>query len=164
MKNALKVTTPSDRQIAMIRTFDAPRSLVYDAWTKPELLKRWLGVFGDWSLAVCEIDLRKGGSYRYVWHGPQGAKMGMRGVFRDVVRNERLVSTEAYDEPWYEGEAVGTVEFVERAGKTTVTTTVKYASRAVRDAVLKSPMESGVGMSYDTLEALLPTSLVSEAK
>jgi uncharacterized protein YndB with AHSA1/START domain len=164
MKNTLKVTTPSDREIAMTRSFDAPRNLVFDAWTKPELLKRWLGVFGEWTLAVCEIDLRKGGSYRYVWHGPEGAKMGMRGVFRDVVRGERLVSTETYDDPWYEGEAVGTVEFVERGGTTTVTSTVTYASRAVRDAVLKSPMESGVAMSYDTLEKVLSSSLVSEGK
>jgi uncharacterized protein YndB with AHSA1/START domain len=164
MKNTLKVTTPSDREIAMTRTFDAPRNLVYDAWTKPELLKRWLGVFGDWSLAVCEVDARKGGSYRFLWHGPQGATMGMRGTYRDVVRNERLVSTEKYDEPWYEGEAVGTVEFVERGGKTTITQTVKYASRAVRDAVLKSPMESGVGISYDNLERLLTAALVPEAK
>ncbi len=151
----LQVTTPSDREIAMTRVFDAPRRLVFDAYTKPELLKRWLGVFGGWSLVVCEIDLRVGGAYRYLWRGPDGAEMGMRGVFREVVPAERIVSPESFDDPWYEGEAVDTVEFVEQGGKTTLTTTVRYASKQVRDAVLKSPMESGVAQSYDQLAELL---------
>ena len=159
MKNAgtLTVSTPSDREIALTRTFNAPRELVFDAWTKPALLKRWLGVFGGWSLDVCEVDLRPGGKYRYVWRNENGASMGMGGVFREVVRGERLVSTEKFDEAWYEGEAVGTVEFTEKAGKTTVTTTVRYASREVRDGVLRSPMKEGVGASYDQLEKILPT-------
>src|SRR6267143_2888304 len=91
----LKITTPSDREIAMTRVFDAPRNLVFDAWTKPELLKRWLGVRAGWSLAVCEIDLRVGGAYRYVWRkDSNGTEMGMRGVYREIVRPDRLVSTE----------------------------------------------------------------------
>jgi uncharacterized protein YndB with AHSA1/START domain len=151
----LKITTPSDREIAMTRVFDAPRQLVYDAWTKPELLKRWLGVFGGWVLAVCEIDLKVGGTYRYLWHGPDGAEMGMRGVYRGIVPAERIVCTEVFDQPWYEGEAVDTLTFVEMDGKTTATTTVLYASKAVRDAVLKSPMEHGVAAGYDTLEQIL---------
>lgn len=157
MKNtgALKVTTPSDREIAMTRTFDAPRKLVFDAWTKPELLKRWLGVFGGWSMEVCEVDLKVGGKYRYVWRGADGSQMGMGGVYREVVPGERLVATEKFDDPWYEGEAVDTTVFVEQSGKTTVTTTVRYASRQVRDAVLKSPMESGVAKSYDALDEML---------
>lgn len=152
---ALKVTTPSDREIAMTRTFDAPRKLVFDAWTKPELLKRWLGVFGGWSMEVCEVDLKVGGKYRYVWRGADGSQMGMGGVYREVVPGERLVATEKFDDPWYEGEAVDTTVFVEQGGKTTVTTTVRYASRQVRDAVLKSPMESGVAKSYDALDEVL---------
>lgn len=157
MKNtgSLKVTTPSDREIAMTRVFDAPRSLVFDAFTKPELLKRWLGVFGGWSLAVCEVDLRVGGTYRYVWRGPDGAEMGMRGVYREVVRPERIVATESFDEPWYPGEALDTTVFIEQSGKTTLTTTVLYESREARDGVLKSPMESGVAASYDNLAELL---------
>ena len=159
MKNSgkLKVTTPSDREIAMTRVFAAPRRLVYDAWTKPELLKRWLGVFGGWTLAVCEIDLRVGGAYRYLWSGPDGAEMGMRGLYREIVPAERIVCTEVFDQPWYEGEAVDTLVFVEEGGKTTATTTVLYASKAVRDAVLKSPMEHGVAAGYDKLEELLPS-------
>ena len=152
-KGSLIVTTPSDREIAMTRVFNAPRHLVYEAHTKPELLKRWLGVFGDWSLAECEIDLRVGGSLRYVWRNQaNGMMMGMSGIYREIVSNERIVSTEQFDDPWYEGEAVGTLLLVEENGKTTMTNTVLYASKEVRDNVLKSGMESGVSASYDKLE------------
>ena len=155
MKNGgtLIVTTPSDREIAMTRVFNAPRQLVYEAHTKPELLKRWLGVFGDWSLVECEIDLRVGGSLRYVWRNKaNGQTMGMSGVYREIVPNERIVSTEVFDDPWYEGEAVGTLTLVEQNGKTTLTSIVQYSSKATRDGVLQSGMESGVAKSYDKLE------------
>jgi uncharacterized protein YndB with AHSA1/START domain len=155
----LQVTTPSDREIAMIRTFDAPRGLVFDAWTKPELLKRWLGVFGGWSFVVCEVDLRVGGAYRYVWRGANGNEMGMGGVFREIARPERIVCTEKFDESWYPGDAVDTTTFVEKGGRTTVTTTVLYASKEARDGVLKSPMEGGVAKSYDKLAEVLATKL-----
>lgn len=151
----LQVTTPSDREIAMTRVFDAPRGLVFDAWTRPELLKRWLGVRGGWTFAVCEVDLRVGGAYRFVWRGPTGAEMGMGGIYREVVRSERLVATEKFDEAWYEGEALDTTTFVERGGKTTATTTVLYASRAVRDSVLQTPMLTGVAESYDKMAEVL---------
>lgn len=157
MKNTgtLKVTTPTDREIAMTRVFDAPRRLVFDAWTKPELLKRWLGVFGGWSLEVCEIDPKMGGAYRFVWRGPDGSRMGMRGVYREVVPPERLVATESFDDPWYPGEALDTTVLVEQGGKTTLTTTVLYESREARDIALRSDMEHGVAASYDTLAELL---------
>jgi len=166
MKNAaeLQITTPSDRELAMIRSFDAPRGLVWDAWTKPELLKQWLGVRGGWTFAVCEVDLKVGGKYRYVWRGPSGAEMGMGGVFREVAKPERIVATEKFDESWYEGDAMDTTTFVERGGKTTVTTTVRYASKAVRDAVLKSPMESGVAESYNKLDEVLASRPVAGVK
>jgi uncharacterized protein YndB with AHSA1/START domain len=165
MKNTggLKVTTPTDCEIAMTRVFDAPRRLVFEAFTKPELVKRWLGVFGGWSLAVCEIDLKVGGAYRYVWQGRDGATMGMRGVYREIVPGERIVSTEKFDDPWYDGEAVGTVAFVEQGGQTTLTMTVRYASKEVRDAVLKSPMEKGVSAGFDTLAELLASTPVRQA-
>lgn len=166
MKNAakLQITTPTDRELAMIRSFDAPRGLVWDAWTRPELLKQWLGVRGGWTFAVCEVDLKVGGKYRYVWRGPSGAEMGMGGVFREVAKPERLVATEKFDESWYEGDAMDTTTFVERGGKTTVTTTVRYASKAVRDAVLKSPMESGVAESYNKLDEVLTSRPVAGVK
>ena len=159
----LNVTTPSDREIRMMRSFDAPRRLVFDAYTKPELLKRWLGVFGGWSLAVCEVDLKVGGTYRYVWRGPDGAEMGMRGVYREIVVPERIVATESFDEAWYPGEAVGTVTFVEERGRTTLTTTMRYDSKEIRDAVLESPMKDGVTASYDQLDQVL-ASVATERK
>jgi uncharacterized protein YndB with AHSA1/START domain len=160
----LQVTTPSEREIAMIRVFAAPRSLVFDAWTKPELLKRWLGVRGGWTFVVCEVDLKVGGAYRYVWRGPNGKEMGMGGVYREVVRPERLVATEKFDESWYAGDALDTMVFVEKGGKTTVTTTVLYASKEARDGVLKGPMKEGVADSYDMLDQLLASTVARAAK
>ena len=150
----LQITTPSEREIVMSRVFDAPRNLVFDAWTKPELLKRWLGVRGGWSMVVCEVDLRVGGAYRFVWRGPDGAEMGMGGVYREIVPPERLVATESFD-PWYPGEAVDTTVLVEEGGKTTATTTVFYESEEIRDAVLESGMARGVAESYDMLAEYL---------
>ena len=158
VKNAgtLQVTTPSEREITMTRVFDAPRSLVFDAWTKPELLKRWLGVRGGWSMAVCEVDLKVGGRFRFVWRkGSDGPEMGMGGVYREIVRPERLVNTESFDDPWYAGEALDTMVLVEQGGRTTVTTTVRYESQEVRDAVLRSGMERGIAESYDKLAEYL---------
>jgi len=159
MNNAgsLKVTTNGDREIVMTREFDAPRDLVFEAWTKPELIKRWLGALEGWSMVVCEVNLRVGGTYRYVWRGPDGTEMGMGGVYREILPPERLVATESFDESWYPGEAVESTVFVEQGGKTTVTETVLYESREARDAVLQSPMEQGVAASYDKLAELLRT-------
>ncbi len=153
--NTLQVTTPSDREIVMTRAFDAPRALVWEALTTPALVKRWLGARGGWSMVVCEIDLRVGGSYRYVFRNVSGKQMGMGGLYREVVRPERIVNTEQFDEAWYPGEAVDTAVLVERDGRTTLTTTTRYASREARDGVLKSPMEKGVAESYDKLAELL---------
>jgi len=152
----LKVTTPTDREIVMTRSFGAPRQLVWDAMTKPELVKRWLLGPPGWSMPICEIDLRVGGGYRYVWrHDSDGHKMGMRGVYREVVAPERLVATEVFDESWYPGEALDTTVLVEQGGRTTLTLTVLYASRDARDTVLKTPMAEGVASGYDRLEELL---------
>ena len=158
MKNtgALRVTAHGEREIVMTRVFDAQRGLVFDAFTKPELLKRWLLGPPGWSLPVCEIDLRVGGAYRYVWRRDRdGTEMGMGGVYREIVAPERLVATERFDEAWYPGEAVGTLVLLEQGGRTTVTQTMLYESREARDAVIKSGMESGVAASYDRLADLL---------
>jgi len=153
----LKVTTPSEREVRMTRVFDAPRRLVFEALSRPELLKRWFGVIPGWTLVTCEVDMRTGGSYRYVWHGPGGIVMGMRGTYREVVPPERVVSTERFDEAWYPGEAVGTMVLTEQGGVTTLTTTILYESKEARDAVLRSPMEEGAGAGFDNLERLLAT-------
>ncbi|PYO76333.1 MAG: ATPase [Gemmatimonadetes bacterium] len=140
----------------MTRVFNAPRRLVFDAHTKPELVKRWLLGPPGWSMPVCEIDLRVGGKYRYVWRSDSdGTEMGMGGVYREVLAPERIVTTERFDEAWYPGEGVGTLLLVERGGKTTLTNTMRYESRAARDGVLKSGMEKGVAESYDRLAELL---------
>jgi uncharacterized protein YndB with AHSA1/START domain len=154
MKNTgtLQVTTPTDREIVLTRVFDAPRRLVFDAFSKPELLKRWFGPRG-WSLTVCEVDLRVGGSWRFVLRGPDGKEMGMRGVYREVVPPERSVHTESFDD--YPGESVVTAVFTEQAGKTLLTATVLYSSKEIRDAVVQSGMEHGAAESYDKLAELL---------
>ena len=152
---ALKISVRGEREIVMMRSFNAPRQLVFEAFTKPELVKRWLGRVGGWSLAVCEIDLRVGGSYRYVWRGPDGPDMGMSGVYREIVVPERIVATEKFDESWYPGGAVGTIVLVEQGGKTLLTQTMLYDSREARDAVMKSPMEHGVSASYNELGQVL---------
>ena len=152
----LKLTTPSDREIAMTRVFDAPRQLVFDAHTKPDLVRQWLLGPPGWSMPVCEMDVRVGGKYRYVWrHDREGTEMGMGGVYREIVAPERIVNTEKFDESWYPGQAVDTLVLVEQRGKTTLTLTVRYESWEARDAVLKSGMESGVAASYDRLAELL---------
>src|SRR5205823_552153 len=117
-----------------------------------ELLKRWFGPRG-WSLAVCEVDFRVGGAWRFVLRGPDGAEMGMRGVYREIVPPERSVHTESFDD--YPGESVVTTALVEEAGKTRFTATVRYESPEIRDAVLKSGMEHGAAESYDRLAELL---------
>lgn len=151
----LKITTPSDREILMTRVFDAPRHLVYEAMTRPELLKRWLLGPPGWTMVVCDIDLRVGGNYRYVWRNEDGHDMGMGGVYREIKAPERIVSTEVFDQSWYPGEAVGTLELLEEGGKTTLLSTVLYESKEARDGVLQSGMEDGVAVSYDRLEDLL---------
>src|SRR6266496_6848946 len=113
MKNTgtLKVTTPTDREIVLTRVFDAPRRRAFDVFTKPELLKRWFGPRG-WSLVVCEVDLKVGGTFRFVLRGPNGRDMGMRGVYREIVPPERAVHTESFDD--YPGESLVTGVWIEQ--------------------------------------------------
>ena len=153
--NRLTVSASGERSLVIIRTFNAPRTLVWDAHTKPELVKRWLYGPDEWTMAVCDIDLRVGGTYRYVWRHVKGHEMGMGGMYREVVAPERIVSTEKFDESWYPGEAVGTLVLTERGEVTTLTQTMLYESPEARDAVLKSPMEQGLVLGYNRLEKLL---------
>jgi uncharacterized protein YndB with AHSA1/START domain len=150
----LQVATPSEREIVMTRVFNAPRNLVYDAFSKPELLKRWFGPRG-WSLMVCEVDLHVGGKWRFVLRGPDGREMGMSGVYLELMPPKRSVHIERFDD--FPGESVVTGVFVEKDGKTTMTATVRYESQEIRDAVIKSGMEHGAAESYDKLAELLET-------
>lgn len=155
MSGELRIVPLSDREIKITRDFKAPRKLVWDAYTRPELVKQWLYGPPGWSFDVCEIDLRVGGRYRYVWRKGAEVVMGMGGVYREIRVPERIVSTEKFDEAWYPGEAVGTVVMTESGGATLVTTTVRYESKEIRDGVLKSPMESGLKAGYDRLAELV---------
>ena len=151
-KHKLEVTTPGDRQIAMTRTLDAPRELVFDAFTKPELVKHWLLGPDGWTMPVCEIDLRVGGSYRYRWSNGS-MEFGTSGLYREVARPERIVHTEQMEgQP---GEAIVTTEFTEKNGTTTVTMTLLHESREIRDMVIETGMAEGVGRSYERLAELL---------
>jgi uncharacterized protein YndB with AHSA1/START domain len=120
-------------------------------------LKQWLGVQNGWTFEVCEVDLFVGGRYRYVWRSSEGFDMGMGGVFREVDRPKRIVCTELFDQAWYPGEALVTNALTEKDGRTTCTLTIQYESEAARDAVLASPMESGLATGFANLDALLPS-------
>lgn len=154
---AMQVTTPGDREILVTREFDAPRPLVFEAMTKPELIKRWLYGPDEWRLDVCEVDLRVEGKLRYVWKKPPDVEMGLSGIFREISAPERNVHTELFDEDWTGGETLVTTILTEKGGKTMMSMTVRYASQEARDAALKSPMEEGMALAYDRLAALLAT-------
>ncbi len=149
----LKVTTPSDKEIMFTRVFDAPRSLVFDALTKPELIQRWLLGPAGWTMVVCEVDLRVGGAYRYVLRQTNRSDVGWGGIYREILRPERLVHTESFDD--YPGESVVTTVLAEDRGKTTMTATMLFASQEIRDAVIQSGMEHGAAESYDRLDNVL---------
>ncbi len=151
----MKLATRGDREIVITRVFDAPRRLVFDAFTKPELVKRWLLGPPGWAMVVCEVAAKVGDRYRYVWRHDSGAEMGLGGVLREIVPPERIVATEKFDQSWYPGEAVGTIILVEQDGKTILTQTIIYESREARDIVLKSPMEQGMAASYNRLAEVL---------
>lgn len=162
--NTLAVSTPSDLEVAMTRTFEAPRQLVFDMWTKPEHLRHWIGQGDDqlkgWTMMTCEVDLRPGGAYHFVWDGPDGATLGIAGVYREIVPGERLVTTEVFDEPYRDemgGEVINTLTFEEHDGRTTLTSTSRYSSREARDGALQTGMESGVAEGYDTMERYMRT-------
>ena len=153
MSATLNVTTPTERELVMTRVFNAPRQLVFDALTKPELLRRWYGPAG-WSMVVCEIDLRVDGAWRFVSRRPDGKQIGQRGVYREIAAPERLVNTESWED-WNPGELLVTTILVEHAGTTTLTMTSLFPSQEVRDMLIKSGMTSGAAETYDKLAACL---------
>ncbi len=149
------VTTPSDTESRITRSFNAPRHLVFQAFTTPALLTRWMLGPPGFTMPVCEIDLRPGGRFRYVWRKPSGSEMGMGGRFVDVVPPARIVHVEIFDEDWTGGETRVTTEFGERDGVTTVTMTVLYATKDGRDGALATGMTTGMSAGYLALDALL---------
>jgi uncharacterized protein YndB with AHSA1/START domain len=146
---ATTFTTPSDREVVMTREVEAPRELVFDAWTTPEHVQQWMLGPSGWTMPVCEIDLRPGGAWRFVWGRADGTEMEMRGEYREVTPPERLVSTESWGGDW--PETINTVTLSEEDGKTTITQTVLYPSQEARDAALETGMKDGVSESFDRL-------------
>jgi uncharacterized protein YndB with AHSA1/START domain len=151
-----KLTLPTDEQILITREFDAPRHLVYKAWTTPELVKRWWsGQRGE--VTSAEIDLRVGGTWRYVMVASEGFEVAFHGEFREIVPNERIVNTEVYEMPDApplapEDEPLNIVTFTEAEGRTTLTVLVQTTSKELRDTIIDSGMEVGMQEGMDLLE------------
>jgi uncharacterized protein YndB with AHSA1/START domain len=150
----LQVTTHGDTDLVMTRSFDAPRELVFEALTTPELLVRWYGARG-WNLSGCTVDLRVGGRYRFESRGPGGDVMAQSGVYRVVEPPHRLSYTEVFDDQSYAGESLISVVLTEAAGRTTMNSMVRLPSAQAREIVLRYPMERGAGQSFDRLAAVL---------
>jgi uncharacterized protein YndB with AHSA1/START domain len=150
---AFNVTAPTDRKIVVTRVFDAPCRLVFEAWTNPKYLPHWMLGPDGWTMPVCEIDLRPGGSWHFIWRHSNGKEMEMRGEYREVKPPEGLVSSESWGPGW--PDTLNTLELSEDAGKTTATITLLYASKEARDAALNTGMKKGMAISYDRLEAYL---------
>ena len=148
-------TTPSEREIAIRRVFEAPRELLWDAHTKPEHVTQWMLGPEGWSMPVCEIDLKPGGEWHFVWRRSDGSELDMRGEYREVVVPERLVSTERWGEDW--PETLNTLLLTEEEGRTTLTTTMLYPSKETRDAALDTGMKDGTTESFDRLAEYLRT-------
>lgn len=155
MGHKVNIDAQGDREVVIRRAFSAPRTLVFDAMSTPEMMKHWFHGPPGWTLVLCEIDLRVGGTYRWVWRNDAGQDMGMGGVYKEIARPERIVSTEKFDEAWYPGEALGTLELTEENGVTSMKLTVRYESTEARDTVLRSPMESGLDAGYVRLDEFL---------
>lgn len=154
---ALRVTTPGEREILISREFEAPRHLVFDAMSKAELLKRWLSGPPGWSMVECESDARVGGTFRHLWHGPENMQMSMHGVYREIVSPALIARTEkfAFGCEAQPGEQLATMVLKDLGGRTGLALTVRYDSKAGRDAALASGMERGIAASYENLDRLL---------
>jgi len=159
MKNTLRLSTPTDREVVIARVFDAPRRLVWDAMCMPELLKRWLPGPPGWSMVLCEQDWRVGGAFRYAWRGPDGTEMAMHGVYREVVPPELVVRVESFVFGGQaRGEQLATMVLAEQGGRTTLTLTVLFPSKEARDASLAAGMEHGLAEGYDRLDQVFASS------
>ncbi len=157
MRHEMSIRADGDRAIVIERTFSAPRSMVWDALTRPEFLRRWLFGPPGWEMTECEEDPRVGGKFRWAWRGPNGFAMAMHGEYREVVRPERIVRTETFDTgcPSQAGEQVGTLTLEENARQTRMTLRVEYPSKEARDGAMASGMEHGMRAGYERLDSVL---------
>jgi uncharacterized protein YndB with AHSA1/START domain len=146
-------TTPSDNEVVMSRVFDAPRRLVFEAFTDPEHVPNWMLGPEGWTMPVCEIDLRPGGAWHFVWRNPDGRQLEMTGEYHEVAPHERLVRTESWGADW--PETLCTLVLTEQDGRTTMTDTIRYPSKQARDAALATGMNDGADRSFDLLAEYL---------
>jgi len=154
--STITLSTPSDNELAISRGFDAPRAKVFAAISTPDSIKRWLQGPPGWTMTECTIEPKAGTPYRFAWrNGADGTGIGLGGTITEAVVPERLVATEKFDQPWYPGEALVSQTLSEAAGKTTLTITIRYPSKDVRDGVMNSGMTTGMQMNYDRLAALV---------
>jgi uncharacterized protein YndB with AHSA1/START domain len=167
-KSKLEVTLPNDLEVHLKRVFDAPPNVVFDAWTKPEIITRWMLGPPGWTMPVCEMDLRAGGKFRWRWRGEKGEEFGFTGVFREVTRPARIVHTEVYDPGDVGGnmggEALVTSEFAPQGGATLHTMTIRYQSKADRDAAVKTGMTDGMEIGNVRLDEILASTASAAAQ
>jgi uncharacterized protein YndB with AHSA1/START domain len=159
--DTVKVTLPTDTDVVVTRQFDAPRGMLFDALTKPDLIRRWYGPEG-WTLDVCDIDLQVGGKWRFVVRRPDGKAIGQKGVYQEIRRPERIVHTESWED-WDPGETLVTIVLTETAGKTTLTSTMRFPSREVRDIVVKGGLNKNLDQTYDQLAEVLKATAAGAA-
>jgi uncharacterized protein YndB with AHSA1/START domain len=148
-------TTPSDRELAMTRIFDAPRELVFEAFTSPEHVPHWMLGPGGWTMTVCEIDLRPGGAWRFAWRHDDGSEMELSGEYREIAPPARVVHTESWGGDWRE--TINTLTLSEEGGQTKMTHTILYPSMQARDAAMQTGMKEGVSLSFERLAGYLDT-------
>jgi|HubBroStandDraft_2_1064218.scaffolds.fasta_scaffold01903_4 uncharacterized protein YndB with AHSA1/START domain len=159
--DTLQITTPTDCEIMITRVFHAPQRLVFEAWTNPKHVPRWMLGPAGWTMPVCEIDFRPGGAWHFLWRHSDGTEMEMRGLYREVKPPERVVYTECWGGDW--PETLDTLVLSEESGKTTATLTLLYPSKEARDLALKSGMQDGMVATFARLDKILPSIELSEA-
>ncbi len=159
----LKVTPVGDRELRLTRFFEAPPRLVFDAFTKPALIRRWLLGPPGWTMPVCEVDLRVGGQFRYVWEKP-GAKMGMTGTFAEIAAPGKIVHREIFDDDWTGGETFIATTFRGEHDGTAYDSLIRYQSAEGRAAAIASGMEEGMHPGYDRLAEILAELVAAERK
>ena len=154
MTKPVDVTLPNDTEIRVSRVFEAPRTLIYDCHTKPDLLRKWLLGPPGWTMPVCEVDLRVGGKYRHVWRSDaDGSEFAIGGVYQDIAAPERIVTLEHME--GMEGNALCSLTLAEKSGRTTLVQTMQFATKEARDAAIATGMTDGMAMSYDRLESVI---------
>lgn len=154
MMPPLTIALPSDREIEITRTFKAPAELVFDCWTIPALIKRWLG-FADWTFVTCEFDARVGGKWRFVVKSPDGFEMGSGGEVLELTRPDWIKTTELYDQDWTGGETIVTNSIAEHDGISVSVVTILYPTKEARDGARATPMADGMETGFKRLEELL---------